>query len=234
MKTLNLTFAIIFISFVGLAQDKTKQDSELYANEIGVDITGLIKEFTYFNQPNVGNNYSPIYYITYRHKFSKGNIRLGLGGMFNDRAIANPNNINFQNRSTNAAVDLRIGYEFVTNLGKRSQLYYGIDFRPGFSTFKSKVHSSSSPTTSSYDWVNETQMTYGIAPILGYRFRITNRISFTTELSLTAYFSQKNRKDTQEIVEPESYKFPTVKQPTLNSAGVNFQQPVSITVTFDL
>lgn len=232
MKKIILLLGVVLCGNLAIAQnEKPEKTAPLYKNEIGVDVTGTIRYLLNSESTN------PTYVLTYRHKFKAGNIRLGLGGAFSRDEMLNldvtPNTTDIQ---TNSSANLRIGWEFVTDLGKRSQIFYGVDFRPSMSLscFKDHSISSISPEFSYYDIQKRTNLSYGIAPFFGYRFKATDRISITSELSLVGFITNRYSRSYMEIISPNNEILNETKQPVTNSFGVNFKQPISIAVTFDL
>lgn len=216
---------------VTIGQTEAKQD-KVYKNEFGVDVTGFIKYFLTFNQTNPNTPYFPTYYLTYRRKFKPGNIRSAIGG-------------NYEHRNTNAqysfdlneyyyysySVDFRLGWEFTNNIGKKSQVYYGIDIKPSYSYIKNDNQYSNAGYAHGYEM--KTQY-LGTAPLFGYRFKLNERISLTAETSFSLIWSKSDTRSfttpTTSIYEP----MPDVVSPTLKSLYTSFAQPLTVIVTFDL
>ncbi len=162
-----------------------------HRHELGADITGLLNQF--FNLNNSNNNDflpSPTYFITYRYHLKKTNIRLGIGGTYFKNSVSgykvNDENKVFYNTQTNFS--LRIGYEFVSELSKKWQAFYGLDFRPSISNNYVQAQFSNAGYINGYQTESTT---YGFAPLLGFRYRLNDRVSITTEPSFS-YNLQKS------------------------------------------
>jgi hypothetical protein len=114
------------------AQAQEQPNPATYHNEFGIDATAFIRQFFNPDQQNI-STYEPVYYLTYRRHFKCGNIRAAIGGSFQSQeipsAFADDKNEYEQHLHT---INFRIGWEFYNNLSKRWQVYYGLDFRPGF------------------------------------------------------------------------------------------------------
>ena len=193
-RTLFFSFCIcaVFSFTTSYAQiTDSAQTIKPHRNELGVDITGFIKLIAGIG--NTLDNYTPNYYLTYRHYFKKSNLRMGLGvfGTYSDESIpAGNGTYNYRQVHRAFSVDFRIGYEWYTNLGKRWQIYYGLDLRPSF-LYERIEGSGAGGSTEIQDFYAQI---YGIAPVLGARFKITERFTIIAEsnIALNVEFAQAN------------------------------------------
>lgn len=190
----------LLITLILLSGLKTFSQSDslkrTYRHELGADITGLLNQFLNFGSANTNTNYYtplPTYYLTYRYLLEKTSVRFGVGGNYSKNSISDyqidGKDKVFYNTYTNVSV--RIGYEFVSELSKRWQAFYGLDFRPS-------IFSQDNPASySNGGYINgfkNASTTLGFAPLLGFRLRLNNRVSITTEASFSyniQYYSKQ-------------------------------------------
>jgi hypothetical protein len=231
MKTIFLSFIIGTTIFTSIAQDTTKS-KKIYHNEFGVDATGFVKQFLNFSQSQYPVFYTPNYYLTYRRYLKRGNIRFAIGGAFSNQVIPagstqDPNK--YQNKSY--SFDARIGWEFYTDLSKSWQVFYGIDFRPSYSYSKNDAPYWNGGYANGAE--DKTQV-YGVAPLLGFRFKLTSRLSLSTEASFSVNLESYSGK---RYYIPETSQYPPVPDviiPQRQKTYTNFSQPVSLILTFTI
>lgn len=226
MKIIPL-FAIVFVSFTVVSQDNFETDNK---NELGLDVTGFIRFFTQFQQSN-DFAYNPTYYLTYRRYFSPGNIRFGIGGDYDRFEVSTPLTDSLTFYNTESAITMRVGWEWKTELGKRWQAYYGADFR--------YIHSSGDIEANFFnggyaEGIEYKARTLGLSPILGFRFRLNDRISLITEASLSIYHLTYDRLDKSTPMTSGLPDKDDVIQPRTKSVYMTFQQPVSVFFVFNL
>ena len=220
---------LLFSAFIVTISLNAQEESKTYKNEIGLDATGFIRTIVNFNSDN--QNYFPTYYLSYRRKFKPGNIRFAIGGNYDKRDIPAvfENDINAYYRSSKS-FDARIGWEFKTELSRRWQVYYGMDVRPGFNYYYNDAQYWNGGYANGIE--TKTQV-LGFAPLLGFRFKLTDRISLLTESSLSLNFEKT---DTRRFYTPIDTTFPEIqdnKNPTTQAVYTSFLQPLSIFFTFD-
>jgi hypothetical protein len=130
-----------------------------------------------------------------------------------------------------------VGWEFTNDLSKRWQVFYGLDFRPSFDSYKNDEENSN------YDWATgrERKYTvYALAPLLGFKFKLTDRLSISTEASFLMYWQQEENRQYYTPIAAQPQNPPPrpipaeVTSPTLKSVGSNFFQPLFILITFDI
>lgn len=230
MKNLILTIILATTVLTTFGQDSTK--TKVYHNEFGIDATAFLKQFLNFNSGQYPDYYNATYYLTYRRHFKYGNIRFGIGGGFSDYDIpaafdGDVNKYHYNSYSLNS----RIGWEFFNELSKRWQVFYGLDFRPSLSYTKNDApywnggYANGSETKS---------QTYGIAPLLGFRFKLTNRLSISTETSFSINWQQSESRRYYIPVTSQYPPLPDVVTPKTKKLFSSFAQPLSLLLTFDI
>jgi hypothetical protein len=213
----------------GFAQSE-EEPAKQYKNEFGVDATAFVKEFLNFNQQYSSN--SPIYYLTYRRHFKPGNLRFAIGGDYASQEIPpsfdEDSNIYHNHYSS---LDFRIGWEWYNNLSKRWQVYYGIDLRPSFVSQKNDApyFNGGYANGSEFKAVN-----IGAAPLLGFRFRLTNRLSLLTEAAFSFNYQTTSGKKYYIPVTSQYPALPDEEIPKTKRVFTSFSQPVSLTIAFDI
>jgi hypothetical protein len=231
MKKIFLTVVMTSLILTSFSQDTTKRD-KVHRNEFGIDATGFIKQLLNFNQNEYYYYYYPNYYLTYRRHFKCGNIRFALGGDFSDHDIpaaftGDSNKYHY----TSYSYDCRIGWEFFNELSKRWQVFYGLDFRPSKSYTKNDVPY----WNGGYANGTETKsQIYGIAPLLGFRFKLSNRLSIMTETSFSVNIQKEY---SRKYYIPVTNMYPPIPDditPKSIKYYSNFMQPLSLFITFNI
>lgn len=223
MKKLIVTALMAFAVAGVYAQDTTK--TKTYKNEFGLDVTGFLRQFQPSNNSS-GSNYFPVYYLTYRRHFGRCNLRAGLGGAYSMQPANSP-----WMRQSQVQINARVGWEWTDEISKRWQVFYGIDYRQGFSSNRVTIP----PTNSDYITHRDINMVrYGIAPVLGFRFRVNERLSLATEASLNCYVQTLRTKSSFEPVSPQTPSRPNMTSYGNTNIYTSFAQPLSIFFTFDI
>lgn len=174
--------------------------------------------------------YSP-YMVSYRYHFGKCSIRFALGGLINDDerpGAGSPNAEPYHIKSSE--LNVRVGIERAQELSKRWQVFYGFDLRPSW------AHSDNEYIFSQgyYQYGRETHDTdFGIAPLLGIRYRITPRFSILTE---TSFMFVANTNELREYSVPQDDAHPPQPDHTQTTHSFNtfFIPPLSVVATFAL
>lgn len=210
------------------AQESSTNEKN-YKNEFGIDVTGFVKQFINYNSNST--YYSPTYYLSYRRYFKSGNIRFAIGGNY----LKGDNNtgINDQNQYKNISYSFnaRIGWEFVNEISKRWQVFYGLDFRPEYSYTKNDMVYQNAGYANGSEIKSEI---YGLAPLLGFRFKLTNRLSLLTESNFSINY-QKNRQ--RVYYTPVSSAYPVIANPGSKKTEkifTSFGQALSIYFVFTI
>jgi hypothetical protein len=227
-----IIFSIILAASImsSFAQDSIK--NKIYHNEFGIDATGFIKQFLNFSSSQNPEYYSPTYYLTYRRHFKPGNIRFAIGGSYAEHDIqsglpSDQNKYHYNARS----IDARIGWEFVTNLSKRWQVFYGLDFKPSYSYIKDDAPYWNGGYANGDE--SKTQL-YAFSPLLGFKFSITKRLSISTEASFAFILQQQY---TRHYYIPETADYPSIPDviiPKAKQFSTSFTQPLSVFIAFDI
>jgi hypothetical protein len=201
-----------------------------YWNELGIDATAFVKRFLNFGTDPFYLDFP--YYVTYRRHFRFGNIRFAIGGTFRDYDISAPFDGDTNSYHANASeVNARIGWEFFTDLDRRWQAFYGVDFRPTF------VHDKNDAPYWNGGYANGREVKYrnlGIAALLGIRYRLTRRVSLSTETHVSLNFSKE---DVRRYYIPVTSQYPPQADeivPTEKRTLTYFMPPISLFFTFDL
>ncbi len=229
MKRIHLLATLCTALFAN-AQDSSQV--KVYKNELGLDATGMLRQFLHFNGSQFPEYYNPVYFISYRRHFGKCNLRAAIGGLYYFEPFESPftNDPNEYERGSQQ-FDLRVGFEWTSELSKRWQTFYGLDYKQGFY----KDHNDAPFWNGGYANGRDTKIIgYGIAPLLGFRFRLTERISLITEASLTLKLETIESRRYFLSVDPQSFPpQPEVIDPKITRINTSFEQPLSIFFTFD-
>lgn len=220
-----LLLSLVFISFfTGSYGQDTVAKPKVYRHEVGVDATAFLKQFIPAGYAQ--STYIPTYYITYRRHCKPGNFRFGFG--MNFRTENGPNIDNSEPvTEDNFELDARLGWERVADFHPRWQFFYGLDFRPSVRV-RRKTNSSSSGDT---EWIStDIAEYYGLAPLMGFRFRCTSRLSLTTETSFSLVYSQYTSK--VEVNDASSSMVRPKDEKGKRIYGYH-NQPLSVIATFD-
>lgn len=169
MKKLLVAICMI-LSFQSMNAQEV--EPKTFNGEIGFDATSLVGRF--FNVSDFGffvDNRQPTYFIYYRQHVGDMRIRATAGGDY----LQNDSETNDNAWSYN----YKIGAEFINDLSKRFQLIYGLDIAGGdMKSYREFEYASQ------YLMAYNDELSYlGIAPFLGLRFKINERISLITEMS---------------------------------------------------
>lgn len=225
MKTLITLFLLAALSFKAFAQDQT------YKNEFGIDATSFFLRFLKIdiNTPTV---YLPTYYLTYRRKFENGNLRFGIGGYYANADVPpvfndDHNSYKFESK----ILSTRIGWEFKNELSKKWQVFYGCDFRPSFQhTIEDAIF-----WNGGYAYGAEYKIeNYALAPLVGFRFRLNERLSLSTETSLAINFQEEKFRNYYTPVTSDYEPKADEVQPTVQRVFTSFSQPIILYITFDI
>lgn len=228
-----LTLSILFAGFTLsiLAQDSSAV--KIRRHELGIDVTGFVQQFFFLNVTQYPVGYNPYYMLTYRYHLPKGNIRAAVAGSMYQSDI-DPlfaTDVHSYSKAGYSA-KLRIGYERYTELGKRWQTFYGIDFRPEYSYDRNDVNYYGNGYASGYEAKN---LTMGIAPVLGIRFRLNNRISLSTETNFSINWTKSDSRRYYNSIDASLYP-PIADDMVQHTKAIysSYSQPLSILFTFDL
>jgi|GEM_PF-912397 len=244
MKRFTLVLTICISSFSLFAQDTVahKQHNQdtiahrQYNNEFGFDATPFIKQFLNFSQTQFPQYYTPTYYLTYRRYFAKGNLRIAIGADIRDNQslpyYGQDSTILHDKRFT---LNARVGWEWLEKLGKKWQVFYGVDFLADYIYEKSDANNATANMGGyiySMGTLSSTQI-FGLGPVLGVRFNLTKRLSIMTETSYSINWEQDASKTYYTSLSGNQAP-PIADQsvPTIKKLYSTFTQPVSLFITF--
>ncbi|MTI31917.1 hypothetical protein [Xanthovirga aplysinae] len=185
MKKLLITFCLILIYTSTYSQNTDNEEVKIrYKNEIGLDLgafltkenNGSIIALDDNNQPiyflNSYENYQPIYFLNYKILGKKVNGRFALGGkLFTFPRTEDPEG------NTNS-IFLKIGFEAFKEISQKWEFYGGADLN-------SEFYSSSIPNPVQHNSKIKGKVNViGWGPLLGFRFKVHQRVNFQFESAL--------------------------------------------------
>jgi hypothetical protein len=229
MKSLknNLFILMLIVPATLAAQSETTT----FKNEFGTDIIGLVQEILDFNNPQFNVPYAPIYQITYKRHFEKMSLRVGVGGNISADEVAN-NAINEIIKNSRSLLNYRIGVEKPINLSKRWNFYYGIDFKQGISNDRADFNYQNGGWRIGSD---SKSSTFGVSPLFGIEFRITDRIALQTEANFMAYYLKTtNQPLITQISDTPSFPKPSTDLETTKGNGMEFNVPNFLVLTIKI
>ncbi|MGB1247440.1 MAG: hypothetical protein ACPG4Z_01040 [Chitinophagales bacterium] len=187
-KLLILCITFISVYSTTIAQkDKKEYINEKSKHEIGVNATFFVKQF--FNFSNTTLEISP---YAFSYKFiSKNNhaFRTGIGMDF--RALNDPaeedDDLDIKNSSIN--LDWRVGYEKQVAISKKFIFTGGVDFVNDMriQTVKSTQNlfvGPIGPPLESEVKTTNSEIGFGVGPVIGFQVNFTDRIGLYTESAL--------------------------------------------------
>ncbi len=230
-KIISIIFFLAFVS-VTSAQDSSSVVKK-YHNEFGIDATGFMKQFIYISNSQYGGPYyTPTYYLTYRRHFRTGNIRFAIGMGYTYQDINSPFEEDKNEYNANSfQFDARIGWEFFEKLSKRWEAFYGLDFRPSYQHEKNDVQFWNGGYANGYERTTET---YSVSPLLGFRFRLTDRLSLTTEASFSITHFESDSRNYFTPVTDQYPEMEDIDKPKTKAMYTSFSEPLFIIITFDI
>lgn len=227
MKKPLILFTLFSFLVLGSNAQETSAEKD-YKNEFGVEVTTLMRSVLSFSAQQYP---SAPHFLSYRRHLGNGNIRAGLGGDYTNTEtprswLSDTSEYLYMSYD----IRFRIGYEWYSELGKRWQVFYGADFRPRYQYYKNAAESFDGFYTTGSEMES---WQYALAPVLGFRFRITDRLSLLTEASLSITLQESL---TREYYMPsatwwlprEDEKHRTTRLFT------DFSQPLSVFLVVDL
>jgi len=189
MKKIILTLTAISLTCFLFGQtttlDTTKKE---YKNVVGLDATGLLRQF--FNL-NTSSYYSYPYIISYKRIFKNNALRVSAGGNFyNNNGSTNDTLVG---KTTRNEFNAGVGFEHYSYISKRWNIYFGAD---AIVNYRNYDQQSSRTASTSYRY---TQTTYGFgaSPLLGIQFIINSRLSVATETSYDVTFTTATSSQTE-------------------------------------
>jgi hypothetical protein len=197
-------------------------------------MTLFFKYYLSFSNEGFANN-PPYHLFSYRRYLKSGNFRSAIGGNFSNYENPSPYNgdsLTLTLKGQQYNFSLRIGYELYTNINEKWQLFYGVDLNSGYSYYK-------------YDGVNFSQFGYaqgyetnttsfGLAPVIGLRYRLNKRMSLITESSLLVNYSISSSRNYYTPLLKSTTSMPGSKTLKTKNLGTTFYNPISLVLTIAL
>lgn len=219
MKKIMSLLMMIFTGTSAFSQDADEAViTTTNKHEIAVDATPLLGQF--LNLGGRNTSYNP-YYLMYRYHLTDWAIRARVGG--STRSETSVTNDSIIRKTENNFLEFRLGMERKVDFAKRWQFFYGLDLVG--STGKAYYKTETRPGETN---INESQSkAFGGGPMMGFRFKISKRISLTTEANFLVYFHEgyNNRKYT-----PDDYYN---QETTSEGIRTEFQSPTSLFFTYN-
>lgn len=227
-KTILIIVIAVFTYLGSIAQDSTNLKNNDQLNEIGIDITGFIKQFVISTDQN--NYYAPIYLVNYRRLFKAGNIRFAIGGDYNN---SDTKDINEQDKLKYKSYSIAalVGWEFEEKISKRWKIFYGLDFRTYIYYEKDDVLYNDAEYTVTHERKNRN---FGLAPLLGIKFQINKRLALLTETSFGFYFQNAEESRYYNSLSNNTTYLPEDEKESTKRISGHFNQPLSLVISFKL
>ena len=230
MKTF-LAIVLMITSLSSFAQDTTTT-KKVYHNEFGIDATSFVKAFIPFGSLQINPYYSPSYFLTYRRHLKSGNIRFAIAGDYSYEQIKTTDIPDLHEYfSKSYSYEIRLGWEFCEELSKRWQVFYGIDL---LNIYSAKKNDADYINYAYAFGINQISRIKGVSPLLGFRFKLTNRLALSTEVSISINYLDNSSSN---YYIPRSVLFPAVPEeinPRRNLIYTSFRQPLFVFLTFDI
>ncbi|GEM_PF-838124 len=185
MAGMRLASLFILCSVCSFAQDS----ESAFTQEISLNATSFVRQFALNN--NAEESTASPYLIQYKLLGAKSNgLRTGFGANYNEVQDFRGD---LPEQSRDWGLDFRIGYERCSSLSNRWDIFYGIDAVANYRIVGLKT--TSNLGFGELETETKTVVTgFGAGPVLGIRFKISDRISLFTES--TAYFTRSENKET--------------------------------------
>ncbi|MDF2438752.1 MAG: hypothetical protein K0Q95_3128 [Bacteroidota bacterium] len=169
-----------------VSADTTKKD---FKNAIGIDASTFVRQFFISNNTSLPVQRFPTI-LSYRRFIKSSALKIAAGAYV--QTTDNTTNDSVGNKTENSGYCIRLGYEHYSYLGKRWMYYFGADLIYAHSKDHSDTHFS---TTSASEYTT-IATDYGISPLLGINFQITERLSIASEASFDVAYEMGNTKST--------------------------------------
>jgi len=189
MKKLCIILLLLGLNTSIFSQTQTEEPAT-YKNEIGVDITTLLSNifgwgqnyYVYDYYPyNYYYGYANSYLFSYKRHFNSSAIRFGMNAnMMSSNAGDNVYTVDNIYRMTR--MDFRLGYEWETMVGKKIEIYYGVDAVMHTYNYTSDVDYVDD-TTSDYKSISSAS-SLGGGPLVGISWYVLPRLKLSTDASL--------------------------------------------------
>lgn len=210
MREIISFFIIMFVLNTVRAQNSSSTDGNLsvsdfykFRNEIGINVTNILGNVLSLN-PN--NTTSP-YGITYRRHYDKTSLRTGLSINYNNLSQNDFSGTFFTRKFGLVTSDMRVGFEKHLVLSRKMMFSYGIDALFGYSAEHSEIVNFNSATEFISD---QTTLGLGGGPVMRIEFKLSDRLFFSTECSLYAFYNSTSETLTENgVISEEPQKTST-------------------------
>ncbi len=186
-STIPCFFLLVFFMIPKLLVAQEANIPKNHSNELGMDITSIIRQFFFINNSDTYQAPRPNYLFTYKRLMKQYSFRLGIGGnsyasKTTDKQL--PDQI--KNRSF-SQLDIRIGLEKNAELSKHWCFHYGFDVKHTIFNNHDDRASSGGGWASGWDF---RERKLALAPTVMMEFKINPRLSLQTETNFAIYFSK--------------------------------------------
>lgn len=170
--------------------------------------------------------------MTYRRHLKSGNIRFAIGGSYSFEKLKSPNPSSPQEYVDHRySYDARIGWEFTNEINRKGQVFYGFDFRPSYNYYKNDYGNQNAGYSNGAE---EKSQIFGFAPLLGFRFKLSKRLSLVTEANFSVNYQERT---SRRYFTPLSNLYPQIPDdsaPKTFKTYTSFNSPLFIIITFDI
>ncbi len=179
MRKYILLFLCFLSGFSLMAQEEAKPKAAVH-HEIGVNATTFITTLLNFgNGPVIGAPYQ----LTYKlYGDTRWALRTGFGIQYSrgEQTISGITSDIFQSNIAG-----RLGFERQFPVGKRWQLNAGMDFKYDYYLNETTNNFNSTVT------IKDKIEAFGLGPVLGFQFNITDRVFVSTETGIDVLFQKQ-------------------------------------------
>lgn len=224
MKKVQQAFLVGILSLLLTSVQAQENEAQTHRHEFGLDVTSLLGRII---SPSVWGfttiDYEPTYYLYYRYRWDRLRLRTALGGALSSNNLENNNRVNRD-------LDYKLGIEFFSSIGKRWELYYGLDGVMGMSERYNEYE-----RYGEYLYYNEDKMNYfGAAPFLGFRFKLSPRMNIAVEMSVIIrrehiVYRQVYMRD---LVENPVYDRPAEREDVYQQSNIFYTAPDFLVLNF--
>lgn len=206
-------YTFLLITFGTCAMAQELPDLKAYRHDIGFNTSILVNGI-------INSNQGPFDFMYKVQKSSNTALRLGASIYGSVGTDYYSSSSNYQKRE-NWAFNLSIGKEKQQQLSKRWIFHYGMDLKAYYTNFQADAYSGGNlnNATSYETWGG------GVAPFLGIRFQILEKLYVATEASLRIAYGREanswtNYDSNNTVISSDSDSFNNLKLYAQPAAGV--------------
>lgn len=192
MKTTVLLSLFFVLVAMGNAQTTEETVPRSYKHQMGMNVTFFVKQFFTPNDTFIKQGNAPAF--TYKFIPNGRGLRTGLTLMVSN-TNTNPNTGQSITSTRSTAMGIRAGYEIRKQLDKRWLCYYGGDvfYNYTFNTRKTVFTASGFPPKQNESVDDNLAASLGAGPVLGFEFKLGNRVSFNAEANAYMAYTEERR-----------------------------------------